>query len=148
MPMTDDELRDRINQRPPATAHLLNMKALAVDSAAGTVRMQFDIGEGFSNPNGTVQGGIVAAMLDDAAAYSAIAKSGRKIFVPTLEMKVSFFRPVMMGRLYADGRCVKLGRTIAYMEADLSNEDDVLLARLSATGAPRDLENPKLVDRK
>ena len=148
MVMTNEELRERINSRATPTALLLNMQVEAVDQDAGTIRMCFDIGEDLSNPNGTVQGGIVAAMLDDAAAYAAIAFARRKIFVPTLEMKVSFFAGARAGRLYAEGRCVKFGKSIAYMEADLLDEDGRLLARLSATGAPRDLANPKLVERK
>lgn len=148
MVMTNDEVRERMNRFTPPTARFLNTELLAVDQDAGTVRMAFTIGEDLSNPNGTVQGGIVAAMLDDAAAYAAIVHSQRKIFVPTLEMKISFFRPVPAGRLYANGRSVKFGKTIAFMEADLLTEDDTLLARLSATGAPRDLKNPKLVERK
>ncbi|WP_224199606.1 MULTISPECIES: PaaI family thioesterase [Pacificimonas] len=148
MVMTNDEVRERINRRATPTAQLLNMQVVEVDQDAGTIRMSFDIGEDLSNPNGTVQGGIIAAMLDDAAAYAAIVFSKRKIFVPTLEMKVSFFSGAKAGRLYAEGRCVKFGKTIAYMEADLVDEAGKLLARLSATGAPRDLANPKLVERK
>ncbi|MBV7257687.1 PaaI family thioesterase [Pacificimonas sp. WHA3] len=146
--MTNEEVRERMNRFAPPTAAFLKTELLAVDQDAGTVRMAFTVGPELCNPNGSVQGGIVAAMLDDAAAYSAIVFSKRKIFVPTLEMKVSFFAAAKTGRLYADGRCVKFGRTIAFMEADLTDEDGKLLARLSTTSAPRDLPNPKLVERK
>lgn len=147
MVMNNEEVRERMNRRAPPTAAFLGTELLEVDQEAGTVRMRFDVGESLCNPNGTVQGGIVAAMLDDAAAYAAIVYSRAKIFVPTLEMKVSFFRPALQGRLYANGRTVKFGKTIAYMEADLEDEDGRLLARLSTTAAPRDLPNPKLVER-
>lgn len=148
MVMSNDEVRERINRFAPPTAAFLNTEVLDVDQDAGTVRMGFTVGPELCNPNGTVQGGIVAAMLDDAAAYAAIVFSKRKIFVPTLEMKVSFFAAAQTGKLYAEGRCLKFGRAIAFMEADLKNEDGKLLARLSTTSAPRDLPNPKLVERK
>ena len=146
--MTNEEVRERMNRRAPPTAAFLNTELLEVDQDAGTVRMAFTIGQELCNPNGSVQGGIVAAMLDDAAAYAAIVFSKKKIFVPTLEMKVSFFRAAKMGRLYANGRCIKFGRKISFMEADLEDEDGQLLARLSTTAAPIDLDNPKLVERK
>ena len=148
MPMNNDQLRDRINARPTPTAQLLNMHVVAVDQDAGTTRVEYEIGEDLCNPNGTVQGGIVAAMLDDAAAYAAVAFAKRRVFVPSLEMKVSFFAAARPGKLVAEGRCLKFGRKIAYTEADLFSPDGKLLARLSMTGAPVDLENPKLVDRK
>ena len=147
MPMNNEELRDRINKRPTPTAELLKMKVLEVDQDAGTTRLQFDIGDGLCNPNGTVQGGIVAAMLDDAAAYAAVAFAKRRVFVPSLEMKISFFAAAKPGLLYANGRCVKFGRKIAFTEADLEDGEGKLLARLSMTGAPVELENPKLVER-
>ncbi|MEE4349871.1 MAG: PaaI family thioesterase [Pacificimonas sp.] len=147
MVMTNEQLRERMNSRSTPTSELLNTEILEIDQDAGTVRMAFDIGDMLCNPNGTVQGGIIATMLDDAAATSAIAKGKKRMFVPSLELKVSYFRPAPKGRLYANGRCVKLGRKIAFMEADLVDGDDRLLARLSMTGAPVDLEKPKLVER-
>lgn len=146
MVMTNEEVLERMNRRAPPTARFLNTELLAVDQDAGTVRMAFDIGDHLCNPNGTVQGGIVAAMLDDAAAYAAIVFSKKKIFVPTLEMKVSFFRPARHGRLFANGRCIKFGRKISFMEADLEDGEGIMLARLTTTAAPIDLDNPNLVE--
>jgi uncharacterized protein (TIGR00369 family) len=84
-----------------------------------------------------VQGGIVATMLDDASAFAAIVKSGLPIYVPTLEFKTSFFAPAMTGLLYAEARCLRLGKTVAFMEADLFDGDRKHLARMSVTGVPR-----------
>jgi uncharacterized protein (TIGR00369 family) len=101
------------------------------------------------NPMGNVQGGIVVAMLDDAAAFAAIIKSGKRIGIPTIELKTSFFAPAKAGvPLYAEGRCLKLGKRIAFMEADLFDEEGTLLARLTTSAIPIELDGPsKLVDR-
>jgi uncharacterized protein (TIGR00369 family) len=98
---------------------------------------------------GNVQGGIVVAMLDDAAAFAAIIKSGKRIGIPTIELKTSFFAPAKAGvPLYAEGRCLKLGKRIAFMEADLFDEEGTLLARLTTSAIPIELDGPsKLVDR-
>ncbi|NJR43174.1 MAG: PaaI family thioesterase, partial [Akkermansiaceae bacterium] len=71
-----------------------------------------------------------------------------RIFVPTLELKVSFLAPARQGRLFAEGRVVKAGRTIAFLEADLFDGDGKHLARMSTTAAPRAIEMPTLVERK
>ena len=134
--MTDAELLERMGSRVPPTALLLGMKLLAVDSAAGTVRMSFEATPQFCNPMGSVQGGIIVAMLDDCAAMAAIVKAGTRIVVPSIEMKASFFGAAKAGTLYGEGRCIKLGRRVAFMEADLSDAEGRLLARLTTSSLP------------
>ncbi len=135
--MTDTELMARMNRFMPPTGAVLNMEIIELDSAAGRVRVRYQPGPEFTNPMGSVQGGIVVAMLDDAAAFAAIVKAGERIGIPTIELKTSFFAPAKAGvPLYADARCLKLGKRIAFMEADLTDEAGTLLARLTTSAIP------------
>jgi uncharacterized protein (TIGR00369 family) len=88
-------------------------------------------------------------MLDDAAAFAAIIKSGKRIGVPTIELKTSFFAPARAGvPLFAEGRCLRLGKRIAFMESDLFDEAGTLLARLSTSAVPLEMDTPStLVER-
>lgn len=149
MALNDDDLKARMNRFVPPTAAILGQEILEIDSAAGRVKMKFQPIEACRNPMGNVQGGIVVAMLDDAAAFAAIIKSGKRIGIPTIELKTSFFAPAKAGMpLYAEGRCLKLGKRIAFMEADLFDEEGTLLARLTTSAIPIELDGPsKLVDR-
>ena len=143
MPLDDDELIERMNRRMPPTSALLGMTVLAVDRAAGTVRLQFAPKPEFANPMGNVQGGFIVAMLDDAAALAAVVMSGARITVPTIELKTSFFAVARLGSpLFAEGRCIKLGKRIAFLEADLRDGDGTLLARLSSTALPVAIDQP------
>jgi uncharacterized protein (TIGR00369 family) len=137
MAMTDDELKERMGRFQPPTGRVLGMEMLEVDSAQGRVLVRYKPGPEFTNPMGSVQGGIVVAMLDDAAAFAAIVKSGERIGVPTIELKTSFFAPARAGEyLYAEGRCLKLGKRIAFMEAELRDGTGKLLAKLSTSAMP------------
>jgi uncharacterized protein (TIGR00369 family) len=149
MAMSDSELLERMNRFVPPTAQLLGQELLEVDSAAGRVRMKFHPVPECCNPMGNVQGGFVVAMLDDAAAFAAIVKSGQRIGIPTVELKASFFAPAKAGvPLFAEGRCLKLGKRIAFMEADLFDEAGTLLARLTTSAVPLPMNpNPNLVER-
>ena len=149
MALNDDDLKARMNRFVPPTAAILGQEILEIDSAAGRVKMKFQPIDACRNPMGNIQGGIMVAMLDDAAAFAAIVKSGRRIGIPTIELKTSFFAPAKAGvPLYAEGRCLKLGKRIAFMEADLFDEAGTLLARLTTSAIPIDLEGPSaLVDR-
>ena len=149
MALNDNDLKARMNRFVPPTAAILGQEILEIDSAAGRVKMKFQPIDACRNPMGNVQGGIVVAMLDDAAAFAAIIKSGKRIGIPTIELKTSFFAPAKAGvPLYAEGRCLKLGKRIAFMEADLFDEEGTLLARLTTSAIPIELDGPsKLVDR-
>lgn len=148
--MTDEELLARLRKYAPPTADLLGQELLSIDSAAGVVKMRFKVGMNMCNPMGSVQGGIVVAMLDDAAATAAICKSGTRIVVPSIEMKTSFFAPARADTwLYVEGRCIKLGKRVAFMEADMTDEAGTLLARLSTSSVPLPMpEKANMVERK
>ena len=105
----------------PRYVDLLGMRPLSAEP--GHVRMEFTASEQFLNPAGVVQGGFITAMLDDTMGPAAVAQLGPGYFAPTLELKVSFLRPVGPGRLIGDGRVVHMGRSIAFLEGSLCDEE-------------------------
>ena len=117
----------------PPIAELLGWQLEAVDPEAGTITVRYDAGPRFTNPMGNIQGGIVAAMLDDAMGPALVATLAPGQFAPTLELKVSFLAPARIGTLWAHGRVVRRNPTIAFLEGDLRDGDGQLLARASAT---------------
>jgi uncharacterized protein (TIGR00369 family) len=147
--VTDAELLAELNRVVAPTAVLLGQEILALDCAAGTARLRFLPRPDCHNSRGQVQGGMVVAMLDDASYMAACARAGQRISMPSIEIKTSFLAPAPGGvPLHAEGRCLKLGRRVAFLEADLFDEAGTLLARLSTTGVPMPLaENLKMVER-
>ena len=149
MPLSNEELLTRFNARQPATGILFGMKVLEVDQDAGRVRQSFEIDGRFCNPRGTVQGGIVAALLDDAAAYAGVVALGEPGFIASLELKVSYLSAAMPGTLFAEGRCIKMGRSACFLEADLMDGDGKIVAKLTSTAVPvRSDKKPILVETK
>jgi molybdopterin converting factor subunit 1 len=124
----------------PRYVDLLGMRPLAAEP--GHVRMEFTASEQFLNPAGVVQGGFLTAMLDDTMGPAAVAQLGPGYFAPTLELKVSFLRPVGPGRLIGDGRVVHMGRSIAFLEGSLADEEGNLVATATATARVVKLGQP------
>ncbi len=148
MPLDNAQLLERFNARIPPTGVLFGTRVTEVDQAAARVRMTFEIDDRFTNPRGNVQGGIVAALLDDAAAFAGIVALAEPGFIASLELKVSFLAPTPTGTLHAEGRCLKMGRSSCFLEADLTDPAGKLLARLTSAAMPlRSKEKPRLVDR-
>ena len=147
MPLTEAQLVERFNAKQPPTGPLFGMKVLGVDQNKGIVRMSFSPDERLTNPRGTIQGGIVSAMLDDCAAYAGIVAMGEPGFIASLELKTSFLAPAYPGLLLAEGRCLKMGKSSCFLEADLTDAEGKLLARMTSAAIPiRSAEKPKLIE--
>lgn len=117
---------------PPAAA-TLGFKLLDVDPEQGTIRIQFDAKQEFTNPIGNVQGGFLAAMLDDTLGPALVATLPKDQFAPTIELKVNFIRPAKPGLLIGTGRVVARGGTIAFLSGELATEQGELVATATAT---------------
>jgi uncharacterized protein (TIGR00369 family) len=117
-------------ETPPAAA-LLGWNALSLEP--GHVRVRYTAKPDFANPQGVVQGGFLAAMLDDVMGPALFTLLVAEDFAPTIEMKVNFVRPARTGPLIAEGRVVHQTRSIAFLEGMLATEDGDLVATASAT---------------
>lgn len=120
-----------VEYEKPPVGKLLGWELLEVEP--GRVKARYRAGEQFLNPQGNVQGGILAAMLDDVMGPAAFTLVDEGQFTPTLEFKVSFFRPAKPGALIAEGRVVHRSKSVAYSEGDIRNEDGELVAKGTAT---------------
>jgi hypothetical protein len=83
----------------PAASRLLGWKLLTLDPAKGAIRVEFAAVPDFINPIGTIQGGIITAMLDDAMGPAATAFLGGHYVAPTVEIKTNFMRPALVTAL-------------------------------------------------
>ena len=124
----------------PAVTQHLGFELIDADPKTGRVEAWFTAKPEFLNPNGSVQGGIVTAYLDEALSFSLFVKTGLKAAVPTLEMKTTFLRPLMTSRARCIGETIRLGTTVGFTKGELFNEDGILCATASATAAIRSLE--------
>ena len=127
----------------PPVARTLGWALRAVDPMAGTIEVGFTAGEAFLNPAGVVQGGFLAAMLDDTQGPAIFAMTGGRIYAPTIDFNISFLKPARPGRFVGKGRVVSLGKTIAFTEAELFDEAGDMVAR--ATFSDRVMPAGKIV---
>jgi uncharacterized protein (TIGR00369 family) len=122
--------------RPPA-ADLLGWELLAVDPDAGTIEVAFTATERFLNPVGVVQGGLLAAMLDDTLGPALVATLGPGEFAPTADLHVQFLRPARPGRLIGRGRIVRRGGAVGFLAGELVDETGATVAVATATAVVR-----------
>jgi uncharacterized protein (TIGR00369 family) len=118
---------------PPPAAKLLGWKVLEAKPGSGRIRIQFEATREFTNPMGNVQGGFLAAMLDDTLGPALATTFEADEFAPTLELKVNFLRPVRPGTLIGTGWVVHRGGTVAFLQGELHNAEGQLLTTATAT---------------
>jgi len=115
---------------PPCTQSL---GAQFLEVGDGYCRLRFPVREEYKQADWFVQGGFLAAMLDDSlgvAIYLALAAGQSQA---TIELKVNYFRPVSQGWLIGEGRVLRKGAQTVYAEATLTTEDGELAAKASTT---------------
>jgi len=122
---------------PPPAAVLLGWELVAVDPEAGTIEMAFQATEQFLNPFGMVQGGLLAAMLDDTLGPALVATLGPGESAPTTDLHVQFLRPARPGRLVGRGRIVRKGRDVGFMAGELLDAAGEVVAVATATAQIR-----------
>ena len=117
----------------PRAAATLGFEFVDADPDAGTIEVAFTATEDFVNPMGNVLGAFVAAMLYDTVGPALLATLEPDQFQTTLEINVSFLRPVRPGRLLGRGRVVHRDGDLAFLEASLTDPRGELIARATAT---------------
>jgi|SRR5829696_617323 len=122
---------------PPPAAELLGFRLVEIDPDQGTIEVAFTATEQFLNPAGNVQGGFLAAMLDDTLGPALVATLADGEWAPTTDLHVQFLKPVEPGELRGHGRIVRRGREVAFMAGELRNGDGELVATATATAAIR-----------
>jgi uncharacterized protein (TIGR00369 family) len=102
-----------------ALAMALGGVLLAADGRAGRVSLQFTPDASFLQGDGDIHGGIVATMLDFAAAFAAFARLPDGQAAATVNLGTSYLAAVPQGRLRAEAHVERMGRRLAYVRAEL-----------------------------
>src|SRR5258707_13327650 len=95
---------------PPPSAATLGIEFVQIDGERGTVEVKFEAKPEFLNPAGNVQGGFLAAMLDDTMGPALTATLDAGQFAPTVNLNVQLHRPAKAGSLKGVGRGVLRGK--------------------------------------
>lgn len=113
-----------------------------VSLGEGEARIELTAGKSLHNAMGTVHGGIFCDLADVAmgAALATVTAEGESF--STLQLQMSYFQPVVEGRLGAHARVVRRGKTIAHLECDLEDGEGRVVARATSVCAIRASASP------
>lgn len=132
--LTDADLLQLLKANPAEASKTLNGELLEVDSTRGIARFRFEIVPAFCHSQGKIcQGGFLTGMVDTAMATAAIAKGKLAVAVPTLELKISFFEAMGPGVVFAEGRVMRWGGSVGFLDGELKDEKGRLIVHATST---------------
>ncbi len=76
-----------------------------------------------ANPMGTLHGGILCDLADGAMGMAWASELEEGESFTTLELKINFLKPVWNGRLRAEARVLKRGKSVGLAECQVRDEE-------------------------
>ncbi len=111
---------------------LLSMKLQ--DVGIGYSVLGIDLAQKHLQPFGMVHGGVFASIIDAAAFWSVyFAIEDQNAGLTTVDLKLNFLAPAVSGKLIARGRQIKIGHTLGYAEAEVTDEKGNILSHGTST---------------
>ena len=82
---------------------------------------------------GTLFGGYIAALADSYVGLAMMTTLADDEWFTTSDLRTSFFRPVVSGKIEIAAEVLNRGRRMAHVECIFVNDDDKVVAKATAT---------------
>ena len=123
--MTDGDILARVKARAETNLYWRYLGVSVVDAKPGWVRLRVPVRDDIKNaPGAPVHGGVYSALVDMAvggALGTLNEASEGGVGQTTLDLNVSYLSGVREGEIFAEGRILRAGRTIAFGEVTISD---------------------------
>jgi acyl-coenzyme A thioesterase PaaI-like protein len=128
------QLGDRADQYalPPPVFTAMEGKFLKLDLDVGALTAQFPVRESYLNPYGTMQGGMVAAAIDNTLGPLSMLVAPPNV---TRRLEMTYSRPVTvdMGCILVEARLIERQDRWLFFRAEVRSRDGLRLVRSKAT---------------
>jgi uncharacterized protein (TIGR00369 family) len=125
------DFRERAKTNDVPIARLIGFEAR--DIADGRATVVLAAGPQHANPMGTLHGGVLCDIADAAMGIAFATTLAPDESFTTIELKINFFRPVWVAELKAEGTVLRRGRTVGYVECNITDEQKRLIAKATST---------------
>ena len=126
-PLTPEEeqrIREAFESVP--FAHLLQLQLGEMKRGAATLHLE--VRDDLRQNNGVVHGGVIASLVDTAAAFAILTLLERDQTSTTVDLTIHYLRPLSSGQTTAQARVLRAGRRIMVIKVDVLDESKTLVA--------------------
>ena len=100
-----------------------------VSYETGTATLSMPVTPKMANGIGWVTGGMYVALADEAMALALITSLSVDEASATISLSTQFLKGVREGTIFAKGTLIRKGRTVAFLEAEVIDENGLVLNR-------------------
>ena len=104
-----------------------------VEVTSGNATLSLEVRKELTQNHGVVHGGAIASLIDSAMAFAIIPLLAPKERVTTVDLTISYLRPLTKGRAIVTAKVVKSGRRLFVVTADVLDNDGRLAATALST---------------
>ena len=125
---------DHVNRLINDSPYFKLLSMAIIDAGIGFSLLEIKLDRKHLQPFGFVHGGVFASIIDAACFWSLFHEiEDPNAGATTVDLKLNYLAPTASGKLIARGRSIKLGRTLGYAEASVTDEAGKLLAHGTST---------------
>lgn len=100
---------------------------------AGVATLSFEIKPELKQNHGVVHGGAIASLIDSATAFAIISLLPTDEHATTVDLTISYLRPLTAGRAKAAARVIRSGKRLIVVSAELFDDRGTLAATALST---------------
>lgn len=112
-------------------AKLIGIELDQISEGVATLGLQ--VRNDLMQNNGVVHGGAIASLIDTAAAFAIVSLLSSGERVTTVDLTVSYLRPLTTGRARATARVVRAGRRLITVSGEVLDDGGKLVATALTT---------------
>ena len=112
-------------------AHLLGIELDGIDRGRATLGLE--VRKDLTQNHGVVHGGAIASLIDTAMAFAIISLLAPGEKVTTVDLTISYLRPLTKGRVAAVAKVVRAGKRLFVVSADVFGDDGKLATTALST---------------
>ncbi len=117
-----------------ATVPFAKLLGLELDAIGpGTATLALEVRTDLTQNQGIVHGGAIASLIDTATAFAILSLITPEERVTTVDLTISYLRPVTSGRVRAMAKVVRAGRRLFVVSAEVFDESEILASTALST---------------
>ena len=126
--MITEERRQRAASALGALPFAKLMGMQLVDIRPNEAVIKLEMRNDLRQPSGVLHGGVTATIIDTAMAFAVRTHLEDHEFTATIDLTVHYLRPHTEGTLTCTAKCVRAGKRIFTVSAEVENEEGKLIA--------------------
>ena len=123
-PEQERHIREAFTKVP--FAHLLGIEIGEIRRGEATIHLE--VRDELRQNNGVAHGGVVATLVDTAAAFAILTLLEPGQTTTTVDLTVHYMRPLLKGRATARARVLRAGRRILTISAEVLDDQETPVA--------------------